>query len=65
VVQNSTNTAEIEKKSILKISTMMKKNKIIGSLKKTLDKVGFKIEKVWGEPIEDRASQITYSALGQ
>jgi len=26
---------------------------------------GFKAEKVWGEPIEDRGSQITFSALGQ
>ena len=27
--------------------------------------MGFKVEKVWGEIIEDRGSQITYSALGQ
>jgi hypothetical protein len=26
---------------------------------------GFKVEKTWGEIIEDRGSQITYSALGQ
>jgi len=26
---------------------------------------GFKVEKTWGEQIEDRGSQITYSALGQ
>jgi hypothetical protein len=26
---------------------------------------GFKVEKVWGEVIEDRGSQITFSALGQ
>jgi HAD superfamily hydrolase (TIGR01484 family) len=26
---------------------------------------GFKAERVWGEPIEDRGSQITFSALGQ
>ena len=26
---------------------------------------GFKVEKVWGEIIEDRGSQITFSALGQ
>ena len=25
----------------------------------------FKVEKTWGETIEDRRSQITYSALGQ
>jgi HAD superfamily hydrolase (TIGR01484 family) len=27
--------------------------------------VSFKVEKVWGEVIEDRGSQITFSALGQ
>ncbi|MGB6885392.1 MAG: HAD hydrolase family protein, partial [Candidatus Acidiferrum sp.] len=26
---------------------------------------GFKVEKLWGEAIEDRGSQITFSALGQ
>lgn len=26
---------------------------------------GFRVEKVWGEIIEDRGSQITFSALGQ
>jgi len=41
------------------------KKKIIDALKNALDTVGFNIEKVWGESIEDRGSQITYSALGQ
>jgi len=41
------------------------KKKIIGSLKKVIEDVGFKVEKVWGEVIEDRGSQITFSALGQ
>jgi len=41
------------------------KKKIIDALKNALDTVGFNIEKVWGETIEDRGSQITYSALGQ
>ena len=41
------------------------KKKIIEALKNALDTVGFKIEKVWGETIEDRGSQITYSSLGQ
>ena len=41
------------------------KEKIISSLKKALEEAGFKVEKVWGEVIEDRGSQITYSALGQ
>ena len=41
------------------------KENIINSLKKVSDKMDFKIERVWGEIIEDRGSQITYSALGQ
>jgi phosphomannomutase len=41
------------------------KKKIISSLKQALAGAGFKVEKVWGETIEDRGSQITYSALGQ
>ena len=43
----------------------VEKKKIIDSLRKSLEIAGFKIEKVWGEAIEDRGSQITYSALGQ
>lgn len=45
--------------------TSEEKEKIIGSLKKAIDKSGFKVEKAWGETIEDRGSQITFSALGQ
>jgi len=41
------------------------KKKIISSLNKSIINAGFKTEKVWGEAIEDRGSQITYSALGQ
>jgi HAD superfamily hydrolase (TIGR01484 family) len=41
------------------------KKKIIDALKNALDTVGFNIEKTWGETIEDRGSQITFSALGQ
>jgi phosphomannomutase len=41
------------------------KNKIISSLNKAIDESGFKATKVWGETIEDRGSQVTYSALGQ
>jgi hypothetical protein len=41
------------------------KKKIQDSLKKTIDSSGFKPEKTWGEAIEDRGSQITFSALGQ
>ena len=45
--------------------TADEKGKIISSLKNALGTVGFKVEKVWGEPIEDRGSQITFFALGQ
>lgn len=41
------------------------KTKITDALKNTIINVGFNTEKVWGETIEDRGSQITYSALGQ
>ena len=45
--------------------TSHQKETIISSLKKAIDQSGLKVEKVWGEVIEDRGSQITYSALGQ
>ncbi len=45
--------------------TAGEKQKIIGSLQKAVAVAGFKVEKLWGEAIEDRGSQITYSALGQ
>ena len=45
--------------------TSNEKEKIVSSLKKVLGEMGFKVEKVWGEVIEDRGSQITFSALGQ
>jgi HAD superfamily hydrolase (TIGR01484 family) len=41
------------------------KAKIIGSLNQVLASLDDKPGKVWGEIIEDRGSQITYSALGQ
>jgi hypothetical protein len=45
--------------------TAEEKKKIIDSLGKAFQVAGFKVEKVWGEVIEDRGSQITLSALGQ
>ena len=39
--------------------------KIFSSLKESLGKAGYRVTKVWGEVIEDRGSQITFSALGQ
>ena len=45
--------------------TADEKVKIVSSLKKAIGVAGFKVDKVWGEVIEDRGSQITFSALGQ
>jgi phosphomannomutase len=45
--------------------TVAEKEKITSSMNKALEIAGFKPEKVWGEVIEDRGSQITFSALGQ
>jgi HAD superfamily hydrolase (TIGR01484 family) len=45
--------------------TADQRKKIIDCLKKAVDEAGFHAEKVWGEVIEDRGSQITFSALGQ
>jgi len=45
--------------------TDAEKKKITDSLEKAVTQLGYKPEKVWGEIIEDRGSQITYSALGQ
>jgi phosphomannomutase len=41
------------------------KAKITSSLHEAIGALGFNAEMVWGEPIEDRGSQITFSALGQ
>ncbi len=45
--------------------TADQREKILDSFKKALASAGFKVEKTWGEVIEDRGSQITFSALGQ
>ena len=41
------------------------KAKIVDSLHEAVKQAGIKVEKTWGEQIEDRKSQITFSALGQ
>ncbi len=41
------------------------KKKIVRSLEQAVQASGFKAEQVWGEVIEDRGSQVTFSALGQ
>ena len=45
--------------------TEAEKTKIINSLKQTIASSDGKVERHWGEVIEDRGSQITFSALGQ
>jgi HAD superfamily hydrolase (TIGR01484 family) len=45
--------------------TADEKAKIVRSLSKAVQAAGFAVEKTWGETIEDRGSQITYSSLGQ
>ncbi len=45
--------------------TVTEKEKITSSLTKAINGAGFKPGKLWGDTIEDRGSQITYSALGQ
>jgi phosphomannomutase len=45
--------------------TADEKAKIVSSLSKAVETAGFAVEKTWGESIEDRGSQITYSSLGQ
>jgi len=45
--------------------TSEEKAKIISSLKQVMAFTDYKVEKVWGDIIEDRGSQVTFSALGQ
>ena len=45
--------------------TTEQKKKIIDSLDKAAGEAGCHPSKVWGNEIEDRGSQVTYSALGQ
>jgi hypothetical protein len=41
------------------------KDRIVDCLNKAVETADFPVEATWGETIEDRGSQITYSALGQ
>jgi phosphomannomutase len=45
--------------------TADERDKIIRSLKQALETADLKVARSWGESIEDRGSQITFSALGQ
>jgi HAD superfamily hydrolase (TIGR01484 family) len=45
--------------------TTVERDKVLSSLKKAISIADFRPDKSWGEQIEDRGSQITFSALGQ
>lgn len=45
--------------------TEEQKQKIIAALNKGFDDLGYRAKKTYGETIEDRGSQVTFSALGQ
>jgi phosphomannomutase len=45
--------------------TAEEKEKIVSSLNQAVRSAGFPVERIWGEAIDDRGSQLTYSALGQ
>ncbi len=45
--------------------TQAEKNQIIDALNKGVDYLGFREKKIYGDTIEDRGSQISFSALGQ
>jgi HAD superfamily hydrolase (TIGR01484 family) len=45
--------------------TAKQRKKIVDALNKAAGEAGYHAEKVWGKVIEDRGSQVTFSALGQ
>jgi phosphomannomutase len=45
--------------------TSAEKARILDALQQTIAQAGLEPHRLWGEAIEDRGSQITYSALGQ
>jgi phosphomannomutase len=45
--------------------TQEQKDKIVNALNEGIDALGYREPKTWGDTIEDRGSQITFSALGQ
>jgi HAD superfamily hydrolase (TIGR01484 family) len=45
--------------------TPLERDGIVAALKSSLQIAGLEARQLWGETIEDRGSQITYSALGQ
>jgi phosphomannomutase len=45
--------------------TPKERERVLGSLQQAIGVADFKIDRIWGEQVEDRGSQITFSALGQ
>jgi phosphomannomutase len=45
--------------------TSDEKKKVVGALRRAIGAADLGAQRVWGEVIEDRGSQVTYSALGQ
>ena len=45
--------------------TADEKHKITSSINEAVGTAGYKVDQTWGEVIEDRGSQLTFSALGQ
>lgn len=45
--------------------TAKQRAKIVAALEKSADALGYRAAKLWGPQIEDRGSQVTFSALGQ
>ena len=63
--RNSSSTRATWKELYSEDFTAKEKEQITSSLQKAFGESGFKVEREWGEEIEDRGSQITFSALGQ
>ena len=45
--------------------TAQEKAAAVRALRRTVESSGFGVQRIWGEQIEDRGSQLTFSALGQ
>ncbi len=65
VEQSSTSTQADWKKLYEEDFTKDEREIILSSLHEALAEAGYKVPRVWGEVIEDRGSQITFSAFGQ
>lgn len=45
--------------------TADERTKILSALNRAIDEAGYRVARLWGDAIEGRGSQITFSALGQ